>query len=67
MAEARPIFISSLSTISQSGIIPAAGGIIVLSDGGDIIGAVGVTGDTSDNDERCALVGINRAGFVAQF
>lgn len=66
MAVDRPTFIASLGPISQAGIVPAAGGVIVLGSDGVAIGAVGVTGDTSDNDELCALAGIAAAGLQAQ-
>lgn len=57
MAEERPTFISALASMPTSGIIPAAGGIILKDAAGSILGAVGVTGDTSDNDETCAIAG----------
>lgn len=66
MAADRPTFIASLGPISQGGIIPAAGGVIVKDASGAIVGAVGITGDTSDNDEACALAGIVAAGLTAQ-
>lgn len=66
MAAERPSFIASLGPISAAGIVPAAGGVIVVDAGGVIIGAVGVTGDTSDQDERCALAGIAAAGLTGQ-
>jgi uncharacterized protein GlcG (DUF336 family) len=47
-------------------VVPAAGGVLVTDAAGAIIGAVGVTGDTSDNDETCALAGIAAAGLTAQ-
>lgn len=65
MAAERPTFVASLGTIAAQGMIPAAGGVIV-AEGGNILGAVGVTGDTSDNDEICALAGIAAAGLKAQ-
>jgi len=40
--------------------------VLVKNKDGDLIGAVGVTGDTSDNDETCAIAGIEAAGFIAQ-
>src|SRR5262245_30836205 len=55
MAAERPTFVASLGPISQGGIIPAAGGVIVTDGAGAVLGAVGVTGDTSDNDEIAAL------------
>ena len=66
MAAERPSFIASLGPISQLGVIPAAGGVIVVDDAGRFLGAVGITGDTSDNDEACALAGIAAAGLKAQ-
>jgi uncharacterized protein GlcG (DUF336 family) len=41
------------------------GGVLIRARNGDVIGAVGVTGDTSDNDEACAVAGIEAAGFAA--
>ena len=66
MALERPTFAASLGPIAPHGVIPAAGGVIVVNDAGKPIGAVGVTGDTSDNDEICALAGIVAAGLKAQ-
>ena len=64
MAAERPAFIASLGPISPHGVVPAAGGVIVADDAGRPLGAVGVTGDTSDNDEMCALAGIAAAGLA---
>lgn len=58
MAIERPTFVSSLAALDNKGMIPAAGGVLVKGRDGVIIGAVGVTGDTSDNDEECAIAGI---------
>lgn len=66
MAAQRPAFVAALGTITSQGMIPAAGGVIVVDAKGDILGAVGVTGDSSDNDEICALAGIEAAGLKAQ-
>ena len=66
MAAERPTFVASLSPLSPHGVIPAAGGVIVVDSAGDVLGAVGVTGDTSDNDEICALAGIAASGLTAQ-
>ena len=66
MAAERPSFVASLGAIAPNGVIPAAGGVIVVDGAGAPIGAVGVTGDTSDNDEACALAGIAAAGLKAQ-
>lgn len=63
MAAERPVFVSSLTTLSEQGVVPAAGGVLIGADG-VLVGAVGVTGDTSDNDESCALAGIAAAGLA---
>jgi uncharacterized protein GlcG (DUF336 family) len=66
MAADRPTFVAALAPMAPHGVIPAAGGVIVVEAGGAPIGAVGITGDTSDNDEICALAGIAAAGLNAQ-
>jgi uncharacterized protein GlcG (DUF336 family) len=66
MAVDRPHFIAALGPLAANGLIPVAGGVIVVDKEGFPIGAVGVTGDTSDNDEIAALAGIAAAGLTAQ-
>ena len=46
--------------------MPVPGGVLVRTADGDLLGAVGVSGDNSDNDEAAALAGIESAGLVAQ-
>jgi uncharacterized protein GlcG (DUF336 family) len=65
MASERPTFIASLGPISPHGVVPAAGGVLIVDADGQVVGTVGVTGDTSDNDEACALAGIAAAGLSA--
>lgn len=65
MALERPSFFAALNAIAPQGVIPAAGGVLILRDGA-IIGAAGVTGDSSDNDELCAKAGIAAAGFSVE-
>ena len=64
MAAERPSFIASLSHLAPGGLLPVAGGVIVTGADKQPIGAVGVTGDTSDNDEIAALAGIAAAGLT---
>jgi uncharacterized protein GlcG (DUF336 family) len=66
MAAERPTFITSLGPISPHGVVPAAGGVIVIDTDGVAIGAVGITGDTSDNDELCTFAGIAAVGLASQ-
>ena len=63
MAVERPTFINAAAGLAPAGIVPAAGGVLIRNGEGDVIGAVGVTGDTSDNDELCAMSGIENAGL----
>ncbi len=66
IAAERPTFFAALGEIAPQGLIPAAGGVLVTDQTGGLLGAVGVTGDTSDNDEICALAGIAAAGLLGQ-
>jgi len=63
-AEAQPYFIQSMNALANGALVPVPGGVLIRS-GGAIIGAVGVTGDSSDNDETCAVAAITAAGFEA--
>lgn len=66
MAAERPTFIASVGPIAPSGVVPAAGGVLVVDGDGSVIGAVGISGDLSDNDEAAALAGIAAAGLAVQ-
>ena len=61
---ARPSFLASLIELADGNMVPVAGGVLVKRDG-EVVGAVGVTGDTSDNDEICALAGVQSVGLEA--
>ena len=64
MALDRPHFVAAVDTMSAGGMVPAAGGVIVCGADGTVLGAIGVTGDTSDNDEACALAAIAALGLT---
>ena len=64
-AAAAPAFYAALAGASQGRVIPVAGGVLVLDTDREILGAVGVSGDIPDNDESCAIYGIEQAGLVA--
>lgn len=66
MALDRPHFVAAVDTMSEGGMVPVAGGVIVCDTRGTVIGAIGVTGDTSDNDEACALAAIASQGLRAK-
>lgn len=65
-AEQQPYFIASVTAAVGGALVPVPGGVLVRDDSGTLLGAVGVTGDTSDNDEAAAVAGIERAGLTAQ-
>ena len=64
-AQAAPTFYPALSPIFPKGIVPVAGGVLIRDAEGVLLGAVGISGDTSDNDEICAVAGIAAAGLIA--
>lgn len=64
LAVERPHLIASIDTMGDGGVVPAAGGVIICDAQGNVLGAIGVTGDTSDNDEACALAAIASQGFM---
>ena len=66
MAAERPTYVASLGPISTGGEIPAAGCVIVVDADNQPIGAVGNSGDLSDNDEKAVLAGIMAAGLSPQ-
>jgi len=68
MAQERPHFVGALSALGAGAaqpIVPVAGGVLIKGADGRVLGAVGVTGDTSDNDEAAAVAGITAAGLTA--
>lgn len=66
MAVERPHFVGAVGNLAPHGLVPVAGGVNVVDGEGRVIGAVGISGDTSDNDEIAALAGIAAAGLKAQ-
>jgi len=64
-AAVQPAFISAVNALAGGRLIPVPGGVLIRSSGKSIIGAVGITGATSDQDEACAVAGIEAAGFTA--
>ncbi|MBV0893048.1 heme-binding protein [Paracoccus sp. Z118] len=63
-AQEQPYFIQAMNTIAGGSLVPVPGGVLIRKDG-EIIGAVGITGDSSDNDEACAVAAIEAAGLRA--
>ena len=65
-AEQQPFFVAAVTSAVGGALVPVPGGVLVRDPGGALLGAVGVTGDTSDNDEAAAVAGIEGAGLTAQ-
>jgi uncharacterized protein GlcG (DUF336 family) len=65
LAADRPQFVASLAALASGKVVPAAGGVLVKEEGGEVIGAAGASGDTSDADEECVLHGIAAAGLYS--
>jgi uncharacterized protein GlcG (DUF336 family) len=64
-AQKAPSFFTALASASDGRLIPGTGGVLIRSSQGEIIGAVGVSGDLPDHDEACAVRGIEEAGLAA--
>ena len=62
-AEQRPMFMDYLLRVSGHQIFPKGGGMLVRNADGEVIGAIGVTGDTQDRDEELVAYGIRAAGL----
>ncbi len=60
----RPTFMNALSEASGGRLIPVPGGVLIRDQQGQVIGAVGVSGDTSDKDELVAIFGVEAAGLT---
>jgi uncharacterized protein GlcG (DUF336 family) len=64
LAKDRPHFFAGAVGVVEGGMVPVPGGVLIKSSEGLVLGAVGVSGDTSDNDEAAAIAGIQGAGLV---
>ena len=60
----RPSFQNALAAVSGGKFVPVPGGVLIRDDTGAVIGGVGVSGDTSDKDEACAIAGIKSEGLI---
>ncbi|UWQ57178.1 heme-binding protein [Leisingera caerulea] len=62
-AESQSYFMAAVNGVYGGQVVPVPGGVLVRDSSGDVIGAVGVTGDTSDNDAAAAVTGTEAAGL----
>ena len=65
ISKRAPHFLAAVTHAVGGMLVPVPGGVLVRDSAGRIIGAVGVSGETSDNDEIAAIGGITAAGFAA--
>ena len=65
-AEQQAYFIQSINGLAGGDMVPVPGGVLVRDSEGTLLGAVGISGDTSDNDEAAAVGGIYAAGLEAE-
>ena len=65
-AEQQAFFVAAVTHAIGGSLVPVPGGVLVRDGDGALLGAVGVTGDTSDHDEAAAVAGIEAAGLTAQ-
>ncbi len=63
-SETTPGFVNALIGMSGGRFVPSPGGVLIKNGDGRILGAVGITGDTGDNDEICAVAGVEAAGLI---
>ena len=65
-AETQAYFMASVNGVYGGQVVPVPGGVLLRDRKGAVIGAVGVTGDTSDNDALVAMAGIEAAGLIGE-
>lgn len=65
-AESQAYFMEAMNGLFDGRVVPVPGGVLVRDGKGALVGAVGVTGDTSENDAIAATVGIEAAGLIAE-
>jgi uncharacterized protein GlcG (DUF336 family) len=64
-AQEQAYFVDAVNALAQGRLVPVPGGVLIQDGSGKLLGAVGISGDTSDNDEACAIAGIEAAGLKA--
>ena len=64
-AEQQAYFIQAVNGVAGGDMVPVPGGVLIQDQAGTLLGAVGISGDTSDNDEAAAIAGIEAVGLNA--
>ncbi len=65
-AEQQAYFIQAVNGLAEGNFVPVPGGVLIRNETGVLLGAVGISGDTSDNDEAAAVHGISAADLVSE-
>ena len=65
-AEQQAYFIQAMNGLADGDFVPVPGGVLIHDADRNLLGAVGISGDTSDNDEAAALAGIAAAGLISE-
>ena len=63
---ARPNFVTSLAVVANGRFVPVPGGVLIEDADGFTVGAIGISGDTSEKDEYCAISAVQDAGLQAE-
>jgi len=64
-AEQQAYFINSVNNLADGNLVPVPGGVLIRDEENNIIGAIGISGDSSDNDEIAAVESLKQEGFNA--
>jgi uncharacterized protein GlcG (DUF336 family) len=64
-SQQRPAFYAALNGLGERPVVPVPGGVLIRDRDGKVLGAVGISGDTSDIDEQCAISAIEEVGLTA--
>ncbi len=63
-ANEQPYFVDAMNTMARGALVPVPGGVLIHDKSGALLGAIGISGDTSDNDETACIAGIEAAGLT---
>ena len=63
-AEQQAYFINAVNALTDGNLVPVPGGVLIRNSNKDIIGSLGISGDTSDNDESAAIYGIESVNLI---
>ena len=64
-AEQQAYFVQAINGLADGDFVPVPGGVLITDKDVTLLGAVGISGDTSDNDEAAAVSGIEAVGLTA--